>query len=93
MPPRGDRRPRVSGAEGLVIRASCPGSLRSEEVEWRDEGEILELILCRLRELERAGCDRAECALLAGRLDVDLARAIDLLGRGCPPDLAVQILV
>jgi hypothetical protein len=71
---------------------SCLGSWSSNEVEWRDEEEILARILCRLGELKHAGCDQPDCVVLAGRLDVPLKRALTLLARGCPPGLAVRIL-
>jgi hypothetical protein len=71
---------------------SCFGSWSSNEIEWRDEEEILARILCRLGVLKHAGCDQPGCVLLAGRLDVALERALTLLARGCPPALAIQIL-
>jgi hypothetical protein len=71
---------------------SCRGSWPSNEVEWRDEEEILARILCRLGELKQAGCDQPDCVVLAGRLDVSLERALSLLARGCSASLAVRIL-
>jgi hypothetical protein len=71
---------------------NCLGSWSSNEVEWRDEEEILARILCRLGELKQAGCDQPDCVVLAGRLDVPLEPALTLLARGCPPGLAVRIL-
>jgi len=54
----------------------------SERVErWRAE------------ELMRAGFGPAAAVQLAAKLDVDLHSAIALLERGCPADLAVQILL
>ena len=47
----------------------------------------------RAQELERAGYPAAAAAQLAARPDVDVHEAIDLLERGCPPELAVKILV
>ena len=47
----------------------------------------------RADELMRAGFDPAAAALIAASLDVDLHSAIELLERGCPADLAVQILL
>jgi hypothetical protein len=47
----------------------------------------------RAGELERAGYDASAAALLAGRADVDLHHAIDLLRNGCSPELALQILL
>ncbi|MGH3002365.1 MAG: hypothetical protein ACRDM1_06860 [Gaiellaceae bacterium] len=46
----------------------------------------------RAEELERAGFPRAAAAELAGRPDVDLHRAAELLANGCTPELALQIL-
>jgi hypothetical protein len=47
----------------------------------------------RAEELERAGFEAAAASLLAGRNDVDLHYAIDLLRSGCSPELALQILL
>ena len=47
----------------------------------------------RAEELMRAGYDPAGATELATRGDVDLHRAIQLLERGCPADLALQILL
>jgi len=46
----------------------------------------------RAEELEHAGYDPQSALELAARPDVDLHRAVDLIGRGCPPELAVRIL-
>jgi hypothetical protein len=54
----------------------------SERIEqWRAEA------------LERAGYDPRAAAKVAVRQDIDLHLAVDLLGRGCPPDLALKILL
>jgi hypothetical protein len=59
-------------------------TLRSTEQElverWRAE------------ELERAGYSEDVAAELAMRSDVDLHRAIELVARGCTPELAAEIL-
>ena len=47
----------------------------------------------RTEELERAGYSRRAAGRLASRHDVDLHRAIDLLQRGCSPELAMKILL
>ena len=44
-------------------------------------------------ELERAGYPRREAARLAARHDVDLHLAVDLVARGCPLPVALQILL
>ncbi len=46
----------------------------------------------RAQELERAGFPADLAAELAARSDVDLHRAIDMLGQGCTPELAADIL-
>jgi hypothetical protein len=47
----------------------------------------------RIDELERAGYEAHAAKALGSRLDVDLHRAVDLLHRGCSPELALQILL
>ncbi len=47
----------------------------------------------RLESLERAGYDLESAAILAASHEVDLHRATDLLARGCPVGLALQILL
>jgi len=47
----------------------------------------------RAEELERAGYDPASAAKLAARHDVDLHLAADLLRQGCPPEIALGILL
>ena len=55
---------------------------RSERIErWRSE------------ELERAGYDQSDAAELAGRADVDLHLAVELLERGCSRTTALRILL
>ncbi len=46
----------------------------------------------RAEELERAGYSEDVAAELAMRNDVDLHRAIELIARGCTPELAAEIL-
>lgn len=47
----------------------------------------------RVEELLRAGYDQAGAEVIATRHDVDLHRAVDLVRRGCEPELAVKILL
>ena len=59
--------------------------------------EIIETELDRVErwrtaELMRVGFPGDDAVALAARLDVDLHEAIELVQRGCPPELAVQIL-
>jgi hypothetical protein len=54
----------------------------SEKVErWRAET------------LEKVGYDIVSAYELAARSDVDLHRAIELVESGCPPELALRILL
>ena len=46
----------------------------------------------RATELERGGYPPAIAAELAARTDVDLHRAVEMLSRGCSPELALSIL-
>ena len=56
--------------------------------------EEIELIQAwRAEALERAGYAAAEAAEVAVRTDIDLHQAIGLLERGCPAELALQILL
>ena len=61
------------------------------------EQEIVETELERVErwrtaELMRVGFAGDDAVALAARTDVDLHEAIELVGRGCPPELAVRIL-
>ena len=47
----------------------------------------------RADELIRVGYDATQAMSLAVRHDVDLHLAAELLERGCPPDLALRILL
>jgi hypothetical protein len=58
-----------------------------------DETEHERVERWRAMELERAGYGLSAAALLAASAEVDLHHAIDLLRRGCPEELALQILL
>jgi hypothetical protein len=47
----------------------------------------------RAEALERAGYDSTTAAVLAVRTDIDLHSATALIERGCPPELALRILL
>jgi hypothetical protein len=61
------------------------------ETEIRDETSVVET--WRAEQLEMAGYGAQHAAELAIRHDVDLHVAVELVRRGCPADLAVQILL
>ena len=56
-----------------------------------EETELVEA--WRLEELERAGYLPSQADELAVRHDIDLHAAVGLIERGCPSDLALQILL
>ncbi|HEX4519402.1 MAG TPA: hypothetical protein VH063_07455 [Gaiellaceae bacterium] len=59
-----------------------PVQTETEKVErWRAEA------------LEKVGYDIVSAYELAARSDVDLHRAIQLVESGCPPELALRILL
>ena len=61
------------------------------EPQIRDEIDLVEA--WRAEQLEMAGYDARAAAALALRQDVDLHYAVDLMARGCPAELALQILL
>jgi hypothetical protein len=61
------------------------------QTELLHETELIEA--WRAEALERAGYGAREAAEIAARQDIDLHRAVDLLGAGCPVVLALRILL
>jgi hypothetical protein len=57
------------------------------------ETELERVERWRAEELARAGYEPVDALELAARPDVDLHQAIELVERGCPVELAVQILI
>jgi hypothetical protein len=47
----------------------------------------------RAEELERAGYAPNDASLVASRHDIDLHRAVEIVRRGCPHELALRILL
>ena len=56
------------------------------------ETELERVERWRTSELMRVGFPGDDAVALAARTDVDLHEAIELVRRGCPPDLALRIL-
>jgi hypothetical protein len=52
-----------------------------------------DVIAWRREQLGSRGYGEFEAMLLAHHVEVDLHQAIDLAGRGCPPELALRILL
>jgi len=63
------------------------------DIHLQDETELERIERWRAQELMRAGYDAESAMALAARHDVDLHRAAELLQRGCPPELALKILL
>lgn len=52
-----------------------------------------EVVSWRREQLRRAGCRRFEAEVLAREPKVDLHEAVELLERGCPSRIALNILL
>ena len=57
------------------------------------ETEVDRVASWRLEQLVRAGFDDAAALLLSAMRHVDVHHASDLLGRGCPAETALRILL
>lgn len=55
--------------------------------------EELSVIEWRFDQLVRIGFDRDGAAAAAAQFEVDLHRIVDLVANGCPPELALRILL
>jgi hypothetical protein len=62
-------------------------------IDVSDRSELEQVERWRATELERAGYSAEAAGRLASRLDVDLHRAVQLVENGCPPELALKILL
>jgi hypothetical protein len=58
-----------------------------------DDPRAAEVLEWRFSQLARGGYATEEAITLATRTDVDLHSAADLVARGCPPSLALRILL
>jgi hypothetical protein len=63
------------------------------DVTLPEDTELERVERWRIEALERAGYPSDAAAELAARHEVDLHEAIQLLQRGCAPDLALKILL
>ena len=52
-----------------------------------------QVVAWRRDQLRRAGCRRFEAEVLARERQVDLHEAVELLERGCPSKIALEILI
>jgi hypothetical protein len=62
-------------------------------IDVSDKNELEQVERWRATELERAGYSADAATRIARRHDVDLHRAIALVENGCPPELALKILL
>ena len=67
--------------------------MASTDLQVLVETEAERIERWRAEELERAGYEPRAAAKIAVRHDIDLHLAVDLLARGCSPDLALKILL
>ena len=67
--------------------------MAATELHLLEQTEIERIERWRAEALERAGYAPRAAGRLAVRHDVDLHRAIDLIQRGCEPELALRILL
>jgi len=67
-------------------------SVSPAELEQLQESDV-EILDWRFEQLLRVGYERRQARVLSLRLEVDLHQAVDLVRHGCPPELAVQILL
>jgi hypothetical protein len=63
------------------------------QFEQLDEIEAEEILRWRFQRLTSAGYQPPEAVMLASRVEVDLHEATDLVGRGCPSETALRILL
>jgi hypothetical protein len=63
------------------------------ELHLLPENEMERVQSWRAEELVRAGYDQVDAVALAARNDIDLHLAVDLVRRGCPHELAIDILI
>jgi hypothetical protein len=58
-----------------------------------ERDDVTRVLTWRFGQLARAGFEPETATVLAARFDVDLHEALDLVGRGCPPETAARILL
>jgi hypothetical protein len=63
------------------------------ELHVLEDTEQQMIELWRIEELQRAGYSHRAAGRLAARHDIDLHLAVQLLERGCAPELALKILL
>lgn len=67
--------------------------MSAANVTTRIDSELEAVEQWRQAALERVGYDPESAAVLAASHEIDLHTAVELVERGCPVDLALQILL
>lgn len=67
--------------------------MATAELQVVQETELDRVESWRTEELIRAGYNPSDAIALAGRHDIDLHEAVELLDKGCPIELAIDILI
>lgn len=67
--------------------------MTAAELQVVRETEIDRVESWRAEELIRAGYNPSDAIALAARHDIDLHEAVELLDKGCPIELAIDILI
>ena len=67
--------------------------MSAAQVEESGTQEVDVVVSWRFEELLRAGADAGSALVLAGHTEINLHEATRLLERGCPPALALQIML
>jgi hypothetical protein len=67
--------------------------MTAAQFEQLEETEAVEVLRWRFDVLIRVGFEIDQAAVLAANVEIDLHTAEDLLRRGCPSELALQILM
>jgi hypothetical protein len=69
-----------------------PKGKGSSNAERSKPADTADLVGWRQMQLLRVGFDSEQASRLAADRAIDLHELIDLIGRGCPPEVAVRIL-
>ena len=67
--------------------------MTAAETTLEQDTEAERVVDWRREELLRAGYEGGAASRIAERSDVDLHIAVDLMRRGCPPEVALDILL
>lgn len=67
--------------------------MTTEQLEQVGEGEARQIVHWRFDSLVRAGYPERDALLVATRPEADLHLAVDLVRRGCPPQVATRIVL